>query len=378
MPRLDPTKYVQKAVELARVAGEAGTFAVGGLLLDCEGNILREAHNNVVRNRQLSDPTAHGERQLISWYYQTLHRGKSLPPPSELTIVTSLDPCLMCTGAILQSGFNAIVIAHDDIGGINWNRENSFLTVPKPIRQTAVEQFAYFGVAGVSRPFVGSAKSIFANAVVPAKLVSESFELARASIENVRRLNRRKTSSPDGNVITHDSSSAQSPRTQSRSAVMPEFDITDAADRARLLDEMLKVAEASKTAGGYFDATALVDESKGVLLILGSSPLSESPIDTPLMRVVQAYSSCRLNDADRNSLPHPSQCSVVLLYGPAPTALGLMDLGVFGLSVGPSDVPQRLYYFRSLQSEQNLADMIQNLPPVFRDVMKIAPTKLKR
>lgn len=42
-----------------------GTFSVGGILLDKAGNLIHKMHNNIINNNILSDPSAHGERQLI-------------------------------------------------------------------------------------------------------------------------------------------------------------------------------------------------------------------------------------------------------------------------------------------------------------------------
>jgi tRNA(Arg) A34 adenosine deaminase TadA len=55
------------------------------------------------------DPTAHGERQMIDWYFDQIAQGFPMPPPSQLSIVTSLDPCCMCAGSILTAGFNVTV-----------------------------------------------------------------------------------------------------------------------------------------------------------------------------------------------------------------------------------------------------------------------------
>ena len=377
MPVSDPLDYVQKVVELARAANRAGTFAVAGLLVDHKGSILKEVHNNVVRNGRVYDPTAHGERQLISWYYQTLESGTSLPAPSELTIITSLDPCLMCTGAILRSGINVVVIAYDDIGGVNWNRNHDFIAVPEPTRPAAIKQFSYLGVDDGSRHFVGPSGSIFINTLISSELVTQSFTLAKDSIENVRKINRTNSNSLVDTTSASDSTILRSLRNHYTRALELNIDLTDATDRGRLLEEMLKVAAESKAAGGTSDSAALIDQFRNILLILGSSSLSANPIDTPLMRLTRIYASCRHKDPEGEILPHPSLCSIILLHGPAPTALGIMDLGAFGLTMGPSESPRNLYFFRSTQSEENLAEMVQNLPPLFRDVMKITPVKLR-
>ena len=86
---------VQAAVAIA--AGEAiaaktqGTFGVGGVMLDQHGTVLQSLHNNVIKHGLIFDPTAHGERQLIDWYFAERDKGRALPEPQDITIVTSLD-----------------------------------------------------------------------------------------------------------------------------------------------------------------------------------------------------------------------------------------------------------------------------------------------
>ena len=109
-----------RAVELAVEAGKQGTFAVGGLLVDETGHIIAEATNTVIRNGKLSDPTAHVERQLVDWLAQQRRRRRSLSPRN-LTIVSSLDPCAMCAGAILRSGMRVMIVAEDNFAGVHEN-----------------------------------------------------------------------------------------------------------------------------------------------------------------------------------------------------------------------------------------------------------------
>ena len=104
------------------------TFAVGGAIINnATGELIAVMHNNVLMPFPGNtttfflphDPTAHGERQLVDWYYQNAAR-LSLPPPNQLTIVTTLDPCAMCAGSLLTAGFNVAVSAIDDYAGINY------------------------------------------------------------------------------------------------------------------------------------------------------------------------------------------------------------------------------------------------------------------
>ncbi|MEJ7805484.1 MAG: nucleoside deaminase, partial [Telluria sp.] len=52
------------AAAQAIAAKTQGTYGVGGVLLDQQGNVLKALQNNVVCDGLIFDPTAHGERQL--------------------------------------------------------------------------------------------------------------------------------------------------------------------------------------------------------------------------------------------------------------------------------------------------------------------------
>jgi tRNA(adenine34) deaminase len=100
-----------KALDLALAAARAGDVPVGAVVLNAEGEIIGEGHNQ----RELaSDPTAHAEvlalRQAAtasgSWRLD------------DCTLVVTLEPCLMCAGAILAARIPRIVIgAWDEKAG---------------------------------------------------------------------------------------------------------------------------------------------------------------------------------------------------------------------------------------------------------------------
>src|SRR5450830_1348330 len=151
---LNKTIDIEAAVAIAAAEAMAGktqgTFGVGGVLLDGAGNVLQSMHNNVVRQELVFDPTAHGERQLIDWYYAERAKGRDLPPPQDITIVTSLDPCCMCSGAILAGGFNVVVAAPDKASGINYDNSASFSALPEALRAQAGDSFSYPAILGSS------------------------------------------------------------------------------------------------------------------------------------------------------------------------------------------------------------------------------------
>jgi tRNA(adenine34) deaminase len=83
-----------EALDEARAAGAAGEVPVGALLVSGRGRILAKAGNAVER---LRDPTAHAEMRV-------LREASSRAGSNRLggcVLVSTLEPCLMCAGALI-------------------------------------------------------------------------------------------------------------------------------------------------------------------------------------------------------------------------------------------------------------------------------------
>lgn len=84
--------YMKKALEEARRAYEEDEIPVGAVVV-CGDRILARAHN---LTETLTDVTAHAEMQVITAAANALG-GKYL---NECTLYVTLEPCVMCAGAI--------------------------------------------------------------------------------------------------------------------------------------------------------------------------------------------------------------------------------------------------------------------------------------
>lgn len=102
---------MRRALELAAEAGAAGDVPVGAVVTDAAGTVIGEGRN---LREATGDPTAHAEivalRQaaasLGSWNLEGC------------TLVVTLEPCVMCAGAVLQSRIPRLVFgAWDDKAG---------------------------------------------------------------------------------------------------------------------------------------------------------------------------------------------------------------------------------------------------------------------
>ena len=98
--------YMLMALKEARKAYEAGEVPVGALILQ-SGKVIARGYNQVER---LNDPTAHAEILALTSAFNYLG-SKYLP---EATIYITVEPCLMCAGALYWSKIGKIVYGTND------------------------------------------------------------------------------------------------------------------------------------------------------------------------------------------------------------------------------------------------------------------------
>jgi len=102
---------MERALELAAAAGEAGDVPVGAVVTDAEGTVIGEGRN--LREVE-HDPTAHAEIVALRQAAETWGTWNL----EGCTLVVTLEPCVMCAGAVLQSRVSRLVFgAWDDKAG---------------------------------------------------------------------------------------------------------------------------------------------------------------------------------------------------------------------------------------------------------------------
>lgn len=103
-------KYMRMALQEAEKASAIGEVPVGAVVV-ANGKVIARAHNLTER---LIDVTAHAEMQIITMAADVLG-GKYL---KGCTLYVTLEPCVMCAGAIGWAQFDRVVIgASDDSKG---------------------------------------------------------------------------------------------------------------------------------------------------------------------------------------------------------------------------------------------------------------------
>lgn len=98
--------FMQSALTEARLAAEEGEVPIGAVVV-CGGRIVGKGHNRV---ETLGDATAHAEMQALTAAMNSLG-GKYLP---ECTLYVTVEPCVMCAGAIAWSQVGRVVYGAAD------------------------------------------------------------------------------------------------------------------------------------------------------------------------------------------------------------------------------------------------------------------------
>ena len=100
--------YLEQALQEADVARQERTYPIGAVIVDADGIIIGRGRNRVYSD---GDYTAHAEIEAIR------QAGGTLMAPSYIrrcTVYSTLEPCLMCTGALLLANIARVVWAAND------------------------------------------------------------------------------------------------------------------------------------------------------------------------------------------------------------------------------------------------------------------------
>ena len=103
---MDDTYFMKQALNEAREAARRGEVPVGAVVV-CRDRIIARGHN---LTEMLVDVTAHAEMQAITAAASSLG-GKYL---TDCTLYVTVEPCVMCAGAIGWSQLGRLVYGAPD------------------------------------------------------------------------------------------------------------------------------------------------------------------------------------------------------------------------------------------------------------------------
>jgi len=103
---MDDEVWMREAIDLARKAEEVGEVPVGAIIVK-NNECIAEGYNLPIKN---NDPTAHAEIVAIRAASKKIENYRLV----DTTLYVTLEPCVMCMGAIQHARIKRIVFAAVD------------------------------------------------------------------------------------------------------------------------------------------------------------------------------------------------------------------------------------------------------------------------
>jgi len=110
--------FMEKALELARFASDQDEVPVGAVIVR-KNKIIGEGFNQTV---SLNDPTAHAEILALRDAALSLNNYRL----DSSTMFVTLEPCMMCTGALVHARISKLIFAvRDEKTGVIVSNNNA-------------------------------------------------------------------------------------------------------------------------------------------------------------------------------------------------------------------------------------------------------------
>ncbi|CAI6360919.1 unnamed protein product [Macrosiphum euphorbiae] len=109
---MDWSDHMKISLCLAKEALEVGEVPVGCIFVDNDGNILASGRNTV---NETKNATRHAEINCVD----TIVKASFLEKLSNITVIVTVEPCIMCAAMLINIGCTNIVYgcANDRFGG---------------------------------------------------------------------------------------------------------------------------------------------------------------------------------------------------------------------------------------------------------------------
>ena len=115
---------MQLAIEEAKKAGQKAEVPIGAVLVAESGDLLSRSHNQTI---SLADPTAHAEILALRKAAQKVSNYRLL----NTTLYVTVEPCIMCMGAIVHARVAKVVFG---TGDPNWGAAGSLYNLAADMR----------------------------------------------------------------------------------------------------------------------------------------------------------------------------------------------------------------------------------------------------
>ncbi len=99
--------WMREALKAARDAAELGEVPIGACLIDDAGRLIASASNRTLTD---SDPTAHAEILAVRDAARAIANYRL----TGMTLYTTVEPCVMCAGALVNARIKRLVFGAPD------------------------------------------------------------------------------------------------------------------------------------------------------------------------------------------------------------------------------------------------------------------------
>lgn len=99
--------WMRKAIDAAVRAETSGEIPIGACLIDVSGELLASAGNRTITD---SDPTAHAEILVLRQAAREIGNYRL----TETVLYTTIEPCAMCAGALVNARIKRLVFGAPD------------------------------------------------------------------------------------------------------------------------------------------------------------------------------------------------------------------------------------------------------------------------
>ena len=116
--------FMAFALKEAKKAGQIDEVPVGAVLVSNDGDVLAAAHNRTIK---LADPSAHAEILALRRAASKISNYRLL----NTTLYVTVEPCIMCMGAIVHARVSRVVFGTHDP---KWGAAGSLYNFPQDDR----------------------------------------------------------------------------------------------------------------------------------------------------------------------------------------------------------------------------------------------------
>ncbi|MGL4797710.1 MAG: nucleoside deaminase [Paraclostridium sp.] len=115
---MEKSFYMNEAIKEAYKAYEKGETPIGAIIVK-DGEIIARAHN---LTETLNDCTAHAEILAIKEASERVGGWRLI----NCDLYVTMEPCIMCSGAIVQSRIKKLIIGTKHIKNLNIEKQHEF------------------------------------------------------------------------------------------------------------------------------------------------------------------------------------------------------------------------------------------------------------